>query len=86
MMTLVTILIGAPAQADDFKNLPNYGDRDYCLDVDTNSNFWVQLWSCDNGAVCLDLQWNNTSNGTPIWLWPCTDEISEFNPAQLWML
>jgi hypothetical protein len=53
-----------------------------------NENFdgWHQQLKNQHSGLCLDLQWNNSANGTPIWLWPCTNQLAEFNPAQLWML
>jgi hypothetical protein len=28
---------------------------------------------------CVDVQWNNSANGTPVWMWDCNG-----NPAQQW--
>jgi Ricin-type beta-trefoil lectin domain len=57
---------------------------------DTRPNHaWHQQLKNVNSGLCLDLQFNNSANGTPIWLWPCTTgNVSqmEANTAQLWML
>ncbi|MEO6082128.1 MAG: RICIN domain-containing protein [Umezawaea sp.] len=57
---------------------------------DTRPNHaWHQQLKNVNSGLCLDLQWNSSANGTPIWLWPCTTgNVSqmEANTAQLWML
>ncbi|HZM78851.1 MAG TPA: RICIN domain-containing protein [Candidatus Limnocylindrales bacterium] len=49
---------------------------------------WHQQLQNVNSGLCLDLQWNSSANGTPIWLWPCSDELHPLdnNPAQLWMM
>ena len=48
---------------------------------------WHQQLKNVNSGLCLDLQWNNSANGTPIWLWPCNGiDTVESNGAQLWML
>jgi hypothetical protein len=33
------------------------------------------------GTTCLDLQWNNSADNTPIWMWPCND-----GDAQKWVI
>jgi hypothetical protein len=33
------------------------------------------------GTTCLDLQWNNPADNTPIWMWPCNS-----GAAQKWLI
>jgi len=49
---------------------------------------WHQQLQNVNSGLCLDLQWNNSADGTPIWLWPCWNELNPLdgNTAQLWMM
>jgi Ricin-type beta-trefoil lectin domain-like len=54
-----------------------------------NGSGWHQQLQNVNSGLCLDLQWNSPADGTPIWQWPCFDEVNpsvDGNTAQLWML
>src|ERR1051326_8495175 len=47
---------------------------------------WHQQLQNVNSGLCLDLLNNNSADGTIIQQWYCTDELSTFNAAQLWMM
>jgi hypothetical protein len=61
LVTLTATLVGTSAQADDFTNIRNYATKGQCLDVDTHTKLYVQIWSCDNGS---DEKWSHTFIGT----------------------
>jgi len=44
--TLLTSLVAGPAHAAVATPFKNFGNRK-CVDVQTESNHWVQLWSCN---------------------------------------
>ncbi|WP_436533226.1 RICIN domain-containing protein [Actinoplanes sp. HUAS TT8] len=59
---MATLFVASPASAADLNWRHFVGvASNRCLDVDTNTNFKVQLWSCDSGS---DESWGVSFVGT----------------------
>jgi hypothetical protein len=64
---------------------PSVASRTLLTTVESTTDSWhskliydnpsktIQVWgSSALSGKCVDLQWNNTEDGTPFWLWTCT--------------
>ena len=76
--------VGAPVQAVGCVSASTVWHNDYASNE--HADGWHQQLRNVNSGLCLDLYFNRSADGTIIQQWWCSNQLTSYNPAQLWML